>query len=246
MAFELPPLPYAYDALQPFMSKETLEFHHDKHHQAYVTNGNKLLEGSGLEGKSLEEIVKQSYSKNAGLFNNAGQHYNHIHFWKWMKPNGGGNKIPGALCQARSTATSAATTSSRPTSSQAGAGQFGSGWCVAGVRDGKLEITKTPNGENPLVHGGYADSRLRRVGALLLHRLPQPPSRLSRMPSSTASSTGTMSWRCTRRRWAAAEPKLGFACLRAGHGNRARWIPPRLLRSATRCYRMPFLQGLKY
>ena len=63
MAFELPPLPYAYDALQPHMSKETLEFHHDKHHQAYVTNGNKLLEGSGLEGKSLEEVVKQSYSE---------------------------------------------------------------------------------------------------------------------------------------------------------------------------------------
>src|SRR5690606_26478390 len=100
MAFELPPLPYAYDALQPFMSKETLEFHHDKHHQAYVTNGNNLLKGSGLEDKSLEEIVKQSYSKNAGLFNNAGQHYNHIHFWKWMKKGGGGNKLPAALQKA--------------------------------------------------------------------------------------------------------------------------------------------------
>ena len=99
MAFELPPLPYDYEALQPFMSKETLEFHHDKHHQAYVTNGNKLLEGSGLEDKSLEEVVKQSYSKNAGLFNNAAQHYNHIHFWKWMKKDGGGNKIPGALAK---------------------------------------------------------------------------------------------------------------------------------------------------
>ena len=100
MAFELPPLPYAYEALQPYMSKETLEFHHDKHHQAYVTNGNKLLEGSGLEGKSLEEIVKASYSKNAGLFNNAGQHYNHIHFWKWMKKGGGGDKLPGKLAAA--------------------------------------------------------------------------------------------------------------------------------------------------
>src|SRR5690606_11480721 len=90
MAFELPNLPYAYDALAPFMSAETLEFHHDKHHQAYVTNGNKLLEGSGLEGKSLEEVVTGSFGKNAGLFNNAGQHYNHIHFWKWMKPGGGG------------------------------------------------------------------------------------------------------------------------------------------------------------
>ena len=99
MSFELPTLPYDYEALQPYMSKETLEFHHDKHHQAYVTNGNNLLKGSGLEGKSLEEIVKQSYSKNAGLFNNAGQHYNHVHFWKWMKKGGGGKSIPGALGQ---------------------------------------------------------------------------------------------------------------------------------------------------
>ena len=86
MSFTLPELPYAYDALQPYMSKETLEFHHDKHHLAYVNNGNNLLKGTEWEGKSLEEIVKGSYGKNQGLFNNAGQHYNHIHFWKWMKP----------------------------------------------------------------------------------------------------------------------------------------------------------------
>jgi len=88
MPFQLPDLPYAHDALAPYMSRETLEYHHDKHHKAYVDNGNKLLEGSGLENKSLEEVVKASFGKNAGLFNNAGQHYNHIHFWKWMKPNG--------------------------------------------------------------------------------------------------------------------------------------------------------------
>src|SRR3974390_2361387 len=99
MAFSLPELPYSYDALAPHMSGETLEYHHDKHHLAYVDNGNKLLQGSGLEGKSLEDIVKGSFGKNAGLFNNAGQHYNHVHFWKWMKPNGGGNKIPGNLAK---------------------------------------------------------------------------------------------------------------------------------------------------
>ena len=91
MTFKLPDLPYAYDALAPYMSRETLEYHHDKHHKAYVDNGNKLLEGSGLEGKSLEDIVKGAHGKNAGLFNNAGQHYNHLHFWQWMKPNGGGD-----------------------------------------------------------------------------------------------------------------------------------------------------------
>src|SRR5258706_9556255 len=95
MTFTLPNLPYAYDALAPNMSKETLEYHHDKHHQAYVTNLNNLLKGTEFEGKSLEEIVKGSFGKNAPLFNNAGQHYNHLHFWNWMKPNGGGTKLPG-------------------------------------------------------------------------------------------------------------------------------------------------------
>ena len=75
MAFELPPLPYDYDALAPFMSRETLEYHHDKHHKAYVDNGNKLAEEAGLQDLSLEEIVKKSYGTNQGLFNNAGQHY---------------------------------------------------------------------------------------------------------------------------------------------------------------------------
>ena len=97
MAFTLPDLPYSHDALAPYMSKETLEFHHDKHHQAYVTNGNNALKGTEWEGKDLEEIVKGSHGKNAAVFNNAGQHYNHIHFWKWMKPGGGGDKIPAKL-----------------------------------------------------------------------------------------------------------------------------------------------------
>src|ERR1700748_1261049 len=95
MTFTLPPLPYAHDALGPHMSKETLEYHHDKHHQAYVTNGNNAIKGTEFENMSLEEIVKKSHGKNAAVFNNAGQHYNHTHFWKWMKPNGGGDKLPG-------------------------------------------------------------------------------------------------------------------------------------------------------
>src|SRR5215831_8442768 len=81
MTFSLPDLPYSHDALAPYMSRETLEYHHDKHHLAYVNNGNNLLKGTEWEGKSLEEVVKGSFGKNAGLFNNAGQHYNHLHFW---------------------------------------------------------------------------------------------------------------------------------------------------------------------
>ena len=152
MAFELPDLPYAYDALQPYMSVETLEFHHDKHHQAYVTNGNNLLAGSGLEDKSLEEIVKASHGSNAGLFNNAGQHYNHIHFWKWMKQGGGGNSMPGAL-EAKINEDLGGYDAFRSAFMDAGATQFGSGWCWLAMKDGKLEVMKTPNGENPLVHG---------------------------------------------------------------------------------------------
>src|SRR6188768_1575601 len=98
MAFELPALPYDYEALQPYMSKETLEFHHDKHHKAYVDKANELIAGTGLEGKSLEEAMVAAYNqKNQPLFNNLGQHYNHVHFWNWMKKDGGGKKIPGAV-----------------------------------------------------------------------------------------------------------------------------------------------------
>jgi superoxide dismutase, Fe-Mn family len=154
MAFELPDLPYAYDALQPYMSAETLEFHHDKHHQAYVTNGNNLLKDSGLEGKSLEEIVKESFGSKPGLFNNAGQHYNHIHFWSWMKSGGGGSKIPGKL-QSAIESDLGGFDKFRSDFVAAGVGQFGSGWCWIASRNGKLEIMKTPNGENPLVHGAF-------------------------------------------------------------------------------------------
>jgi Fe-Mn family superoxide dismutase len=151
MSFTLPELPYAYDALQPYMSKETLEFHHDKHHNTYVETGNKLLAGSGLEDASLEEIVKQSHGKNQPLFNNAGQHFNHIHFWQWMKPNGGG-AIPGAL-EAKIKEDLGGVDKFKEDFIEAGKGQFGSGWAWLALKNGKLEVMKTPNGENPLVHG---------------------------------------------------------------------------------------------
>jgi len=152
MTFTLPPLPYAYDALGPHMSKETLEFHHDKHHQAYVTNGNNAIKGTEFEGKSLEEIVKGSFGKNPAVFNNAGQHYNHIHFWSWMKPNGGGSKLPGRL-EKKINEDLGGFEKFKTDFAAAGVGQFGSGWCWLQVKNGKLEISKTPNGENPLVHG---------------------------------------------------------------------------------------------
>ncbi|MFY9292483.1 MAG: superoxide dismutase [Methylorubrum rhodinum] len=151
MTFTLPELPYAYDALGPYMSKETLEFHHDKHHKAYVDTGNKLLEGTDLAGKSVEEIVKASHGTNQALFNNAGQHFNHLHFWNWMKPNGGGQ--PPAALAAKIDEDLGGYEKFKADFIQAGVGQFGSGWAWLAVKDGKLAIMKTPNGENPLVHG---------------------------------------------------------------------------------------------
>lgn len=152
MAFTLPELPYAYDALGPYMSKETLEFHHDKHHNAYVTKGNELAEKAGMADLSLEEIVKKSHGTDQALFNNAGQHYNHIHFWHWMKPNGGGKSLPEKLQKAFDSDLGGYD-KFKADFEAAGAGQFGSGWAWVAVKDGKLEIMKTPNGENPLVHG---------------------------------------------------------------------------------------------
>lgn len=152
MAFTLPDLPYAYDALGDYMSAETLEYHHDKHHKAYVDNGNKLADEAGMSDKSLEEIVVASHGTNAGLFNNAAQHYNHIHFWNWMAPNGGGTSLPGDL-QAAIDSDLGGYDKFKADFIAAGMTQFGSGWCWVSVKDGKLEISKTPNGENPLVHG---------------------------------------------------------------------------------------------
>ena len=152
MSFSLPELPYAYDSLAPYMSKETLEFHHDKHHQAYVNNGNNLLKGTEFEGKSLEEVVTGSFGKNAGVFNNVSQHFNHSEFWKCMKPNGGG-AIPGELEKALIDSFGSVE-KAKEDLVQAGATQFGSGWSWLAVVNGKVVATKTPNGENPLVHGG--------------------------------------------------------------------------------------------
>ena len=158
MAFELPPLPYAHDALADGgMSKETLEFHHDIHHKAYVDNGNKLLAGSGHEGTSLEEIVVATYQAGAvaqsGLFNNMSQLWNHNQFWEMMGP--GASAMPSEL-EKRITDAFGSVDKFKEEFSAAGAGQFGSGWCWL-VKDGDaLKVTKTENGVNPLCFGQTA------------------------------------------------------------------------------------------
>ena len=151
MALELPELPYAKDALAPYMSAETLEFHHDKHHNAYVVNGNKLLEGTDLADQSIESIIRATYNDpaRAGLFNNVAQHWNHVEFWQMMAPKGGG-AIPGEL-EKKLIEDFGSVESFKQDFINAGVTQFGSGWCwlVLG-QDGKFKVTKTPNGVNPL------------------------------------------------------------------------------------------------
>jgi Fe-Mn family superoxide dismutase len=153
MTFELPSLPYASDALTPYMSSETLDFHHGKHHQTYVTNLNNLVKDTDMQNSSLEEIVVKS-SKDpsmAGIFNNAGQHWNHILFWQCMKPNGGGS-MPSEL-ESRITSDLGGIDQFKEAFIQAGITQFGSGWAWLAIDNGKLVVTKSPNASNPLVDG---------------------------------------------------------------------------------------------
>ena len=155
MPFTLPELPYAYDALDPYMSAETLEFHHDKHHQAYISKGNELIEGTDLENLPLEDAMVQAFKdpSKGGLFNQLGQHYKHLQFWNWMKPNGGGRALPSEIETAVHDSFGSFE-DFRGKFIEAGTTQFGSGWCwlVIGAQ-GKLEVMKTANGENPVVHG---------------------------------------------------------------------------------------------
>ena len=153
MSFELPSLPYANDALAPYMSAETLDFHHGKHHQTYVTNLNNLLKDNELQSASLEDVVVKSSKDTsmAGIFNNAGQHWNHILFWQCMKPNGGGS-IPSEL-EARLNSDFGSIDQFKEAFIQAGTTQFGSGWAWLAIDNGKLVVTKSANASNPLVDG---------------------------------------------------------------------------------------------
>ena len=145
--------PYANDALAPYMSSETLDFHHGKHHQTYVTNLNNLVKDTDMKDSSLEEIVVKSSkdSSMAGIFNNAGQHWNHILFWQCMKPNGGGS-MPSEL-ESRITSDLGGIDQFKEAFIQAGTTQFGSGWAWLAIDNGKLVVTKSPNASNPLVDG---------------------------------------------------------------------------------------------
>ncbi len=152
MAFTLPELPYAKDALEPHISAETLEFHYGKHHQAYVTNLNNLVSGTEHEGKSLEEIIMNSAG---GVFNNAAQVWNHTFYWNCMGPNGGGEPT-GALADAINAAFGSFA-DFKDQFSKSAAGNFGSGWTwLVKQEDGSLAIVNTSNAGLPMTSGQKA------------------------------------------------------------------------------------------
>ncbi len=175
MPYKLPTLDYKNDALSPIMSQETLELHHGKHHQTYITNLNNFIKDTEMENMSLDKIIlKSSEDKSlVGIFNNASQHWNHNLFWKCMKPKGGG-KIPPKL-EKRLISDFGSIEQFKNDFKQAGITQFGSGWCWLSISNGKLTVTKTANAINPLVsnmvpilgcdvweHSYYIDFRNRR------------------------------------------------------------------------------------
>lgn len=156
MAHQLPALPYDLDALEPHISRSTLEFHHGKHHAAYVTNLNNLVAGTDLEGKSLEDTVTAvaGDAAKAGIFNNAAQVWNHSFYWQCIKPAGGG--APTGELAAKIDADFGSFDAFKEQFKTAGATQFGSGWAWLVLDGGTLKVTKTANADLPLAHGQKA------------------------------------------------------------------------------------------
>ncbi len=150
MAFELPSLPYANDALEPHIDARTMEIHHDKHHAAYVSKLNAAIAGTDMEGKDLDTLMKEN-TDNAGVRNNGGGHWNHTLFWSVMGPNGGGEPT-GALAEAINAAFGSFD-GFKEQFSNAAATRFGSGWAWLCVVDGKLEVCSSANQDNPLMPG---------------------------------------------------------------------------------------------
>ena len=153
MGYELPALPYDYTALEPHISKGTLEFHHDKHHAGYVSKYNNAVAGTDMDSKSIEEVIKAAAADpaKAGLFNNAAQAWNHSFYWNCMKPGGGGQPT-GALAD-KINADFGSFEKFVEAFKEAGATQFGSGWAWLVLDNGTLKVTKTGNAGNPMTEG---------------------------------------------------------------------------------------------
>lgn len=152
MPYELAPLPYDYQALSPYISADTLKFHHDKHHAGYVTNYNKLVEGTEYADMAIEDVIKAiaGDSSKTGIFNNAAQAWNHTFYWNCMKAGGGGE--PTGALGSKINADFGSFDQFKEEFKTAGTTQFGSGWAWLVLENGTLKVTKTPNADNPLTH----------------------------------------------------------------------------------------------
>ena len=177
MSFDLPDLPYAYDALQPYMSKETLQFHHDKHHKAYLDAMLPLIENTPYASLPIEKIVTTSFSDNPKLFNQAGQYYNHVHFWKWMRPYQAASRRIARPLEVKIRESFGTFLAFRGAFIEAGKSHSGQAG-LARAEDGKLAVRSTPGAKT------RSCTRLRSsaatLGALLLPRLSEPPRALHR------------------------------------------------------------------
>ncbi len=183
MAHTLPALPYPHDALEPHIDKMTMEIHHGKHHNAYVTNLNAALEKHPeLQSKSVEDLIRGISSVpediRTAVRNNGGGHANHSMFWQIMAPNAGGAPS-GAIADALKSSFGSFD-AFKEQFAKAGVGRFGSGWAWVVDNGGKLVIESTPNQDSPLMEGKKADFRPRRLGARVLPEISEPPARLHR------------------------------------------------------------------
>lgn len=153
MAYELPSLPYDYNALEPYMSARTLEFHHDKHHAAYVNNYNKMVQDTEMAEMSLEAVIKAVFNdpQKVGIFNNGAQAWNHTFYWNCLTPSGGG--VPGGSLAEKINSDFGSFDQFKESFKTAAATQFGSGWAWLVLENGTLKVTKTANAENPIAYG---------------------------------------------------------------------------------------------
>jgi Fe-Mn family superoxide dismutase len=199
MAFELPNLPYAYDALEPYIDARTMEIHHTKHHQAYITNLNAAIAGTDLEGKSIEEILKNCADKPA-VRNNGGGFWNHNLFWEIMAPNAGGEPT-GDLADAIVSAFGSFQ-AFKDEFAKAGLSRFGSGWAWLCLTDGKLEICSTPNQDNPLMGVGCSGTAILAMDvwehAYYLHYQ-------NRRPDYISAFFNVINWEVVAKNYAAAK-----------------------------------------
>jgi superoxide dismutase, Fe-Mn family len=200
MAFELPKLPYDLNALEPHIDAKTMEIHHGKHHNAYVTNLNNAIAGSELENKSLEELMKVAGS-NAAVRNNGGGHYNHSLFWTIMSPNGGGN--PSGDLAAAIDAKFGSFDAFKEEFNKAAATRFGSGWAWLSVSNGELVVSSTPNQDNPIMD--VADVKGTPILGLDVWEHAYYLNYQNRRPDYVAAFWNVINWDEVSKRYAAAK-----------------------------------------